>query len=347
MHVSDLRAAWSFVNLTLEGLRNPATRSSVGMGVLSWTASTPLDADERIWSGPFPALHSPTRTRALALCGWSVEADSHTPSVSALCDRCASQGRWERGAALATFHGDLSRAVELLEQAAAQRAQETERVSLARDHLRDLPMVPGTGVAMQQLKRASELIQGEREVLQMTAMAVAGFPGPGAAVAKEEATGPPPQGLWCSLCRRLMDVMGRRHPYLRSVCAFLLAQAETVPPHDTEGVDGGDPDWRSSPWLPVLAERGVRLSDRVAFAALFLPAAAWRGYVEALVARSEREGQVDALLLTGLGDRGVNLLQAYVDRTGDVQTAALVACFVPPSRVRRAAARRLVLWIQR
>jgi hypothetical protein len=34
------------------------------------------------------------------------------------------------------------------------------------------------------------------------------------------------------------------------------------------------------------------------------------------------------LALTGLTDRGVDLLQAYLDRTGDVQTAALLAAFI-------------------
>jgi len=47
-----------------------------------------------------------------------------------------------------------------------------------------------------------------------------------------------------------------------------------------------------------------------------------------------RSGDIEALLITGLGQAGVDVIQAFVDTTGDIQTAASLASFVPPTRWR-------------
>lgn len=55
-------------------------------------------------------------------------------------------------------------------------------------------------------------------------------------------------------------------------------------------------------------------------------------------------GELDGLLLTGLLDNsGFALLQSYVDRTGDVQTAALAGAFVHPGQVNDS---RVERWIE-
>lgn len=46
-----------------------------------------------------------------------------------------------------------------------------------------------------------------------------------------------------------------------------------------------------------------------------------------------RSGNLEGLVLTGLGKSGLSLLQNYVDRTGDVQTAAIAVSFVYPGRI--------------
>lgn len=43
-------------------------------------------------------------------------------------------------------------------------------------------------------------------------------------------------------------------------------------------------------------------------------------------------GDIEGLLLTGLTPGGIDLLQGYVDSTGDVQSAAIFSSFVSPSR---------------
>jgi len=47
---------------------------------------------------------------------------------------------------------------------------------------------------------------------------------------------------------------------------------------------------------------------------------------------AKREGELDGLTFTGLTSQGMDILQAYVDRTADIQTAAILASYVCPAR---------------
>lgn len=49
-------------------------------------------------------------------------------------------------------------------------------------------------------------------------------------------------------------------------------------------------------------------------------------------ATAKRSGNLEGLLFTGLTPAGMDLFQAYVDSTGDVQTAAIMASYVSPAR---------------
>jgi hypothetical protein len=53
-----------------------------------------------------------------------------------------------------------------------------------------------------------------------------------------------------------------------------------------------------------------------------------------MVEDMNRSGDIEALLITGLNPAGVDVIQAYVDTTGDIQTAASLTSFVPPTRWR-------------
>ena len=63
--------------------------------------------------------------------------------------------------------------------------------------------------------------------------------------------------------------------------------------------------------------------------------------VEELIA----SGNLEGLLLTGLSRDGIDLLQRYVDRTGDVQTASLVAIQAFPGEISRDI--RVITWLDR
>ena len=53
-------------------------------------------------------------------------------------------------------------------------------------------------------------------------------------------------------------------------------------------------------------------------------------------------GHLEGLAVTGLSREGIDLLQAYVDSTGDVQTACLAMGHVVPSRFKDD---RVSVWI--
>ena len=149
---------------------------------------------------------------------------------------------------------------------------------------------------------AREAALQDAEMLQLVAMALAGYPhphGPGARYDASTLDGDSHQesvtALWRDMCEGLRVRMGRRHPYLRAVCAFLHAHSVSASTGGAGGTHGSDhegeaadddgalrsPDgspwaaplllWRKSPYRLVLAEMGVALSDRVAFACRFLP----------------------------------------------------------------------------
>lgn len=76
---------------------------------------------------------------------------------------------------------------------------------------------------------------------------------------------------------------------------------------------------------PGQQETTISVSDRVAFACQFLCDAKLAEYVQRLIAECHTAGNLCGLLLTGARPAGVALLQSFVDRHDDVQTAALVA----------------------
>jgi hypothetical protein len=99
----------------------------------------------------------------------------------------------------------------------------------------------------------------------------------------------------------------------------------------------GGADWQES-------SRGLSLSRRLCLALLLLNDMALLQWVTAQTAEEiAHGGSVSALLLTGLQKSGLRALEAYLDRTGDIQTVALVSMTVVPVRFRDSTAER---WIE-
>ncbi|CAH0715223.1 unnamed protein product, partial [Brenthis ino] len=156
------------------------------------------------------------------------------------------------------------------------------------------------------LRAAVDVLARAREpALRVAALALAPAAAPPAAAAAA-----PDERLW-------RDALAAAAPalpdaYLRALLHFVAAALPAAP--------AAAPDYTA-----VLAETGMRLEDRVAFACVYLPDGKLHEYVartgEALRAR----GALGALLLTGVGAEGVGALQRWLERSGDVQTAALVA----------------------
>ncbi|XP_063825990.1 GATOR2 complex protein MIOS [Ostrinia nubilalis] len=121
--------------------------------------------------------------------------------------------------------------------------------------------------------------------------------------------------------------------YLRALLLFLAASAPAAPAPPSA------PPAPSAELDAVLAETEMRLEDRVAFACVYLSDAKLHDYIRRTTDELVEAGDLSGILLTGASLEGVALLQRWVERTGDVQSAALVAArCLPPELLRADAA---------
>ncbi|KAJ7929151.1 hypothetical protein B0H13DRAFT_2311009 [Mycena leptocephala] len=83
-------------------------------------------------------------------------------------------------------------------------------------------------------------------------------------------------------------------------------------------------------WSEVLDEETLPFGERLAIAFQFLDDKMLSSYLHRSVDNSCHRGDIDGLLVTGLTKRGMDILQGYVDRSGDVQTAAILSSYACP-----------------
>ncbi|CAB1112611.1 unnamed protein product [Ectocarpus sp. CCAP 1310/34] len=85
----------------------------------------------------------------------------------------------------------------------------------------------------------------------------------------------------------------------------------------------------------ILKDRALTLEDRTAVALMFLPSPQLKAFLTSEEELYADKGVLDGVLLTGMAHRGLHLMQRYLNRTMDIQTAALVATrsvsFFPPT----------------
>jgi hypothetical protein len=176
------------------------------------------------------------------------------------------------------------------------------------------------GAAVEALQRASGAVRlhldGEKssdlsfvtpqyaETLDLIAMCVAGYRGSSTSQS----------GVWQGACASLLrredlsvaQVKTNRTVYLRSLCQFLLNVGRN------ESLDH------------VLENEYLSLCDRVAFACRFLEQKELKAYLLKSLEKCQMSGNMEGLVITGLTREGIKIIQAFVDRYADVQTAALV-----------------------
>ncbi|EED88181.1 hypothetical protein THAPSDRAFT_269896 [Thalassiosira pseudonana CCMP1335] len=75
----------------------------------------------------------------------------------------------------------------------------------------------------------------------------------------------------------------------------------------------------------TIHDEGLSLADRVAFSCRFLSRADLRSFLDTSLRKCLKTGNIEGLLITGLDKRGIGLIQSFVDRCSDVQTAALIS----------------------
>ncbi|TFK74207.1 hypothetical protein BDN72DRAFT_813031 [Pluteus cervinus] len=83
-------------------------------------------------------------------------------------------------------------------------------------------------------------------------------------------------------------------------------------------------------WSEVLEEDMLPFRERLAIAFQFLDDKSLTSYLRRVTDRACSGGDIEGLLVTGLTKSGVDILQSYIDRTGDIQTGAILGSYVCP-----------------
>ncbi|KAK6205504.1 elongation factor 2 [Scheffersomyces amazonensis] len=190
------------------------------------------------------------RKLCLIVSGWYLADNEFEEKLDIL----VSLGFYEKAAGWAVFHGDVSKAIEILGNA-------------------------------------------KKEKLRLISTAVAGY----LAYKNSNVNSP-----WKDQCRKMASELD--DPYLRAIFAFIA-----------------DNDW----W-DVLDEHALPLRERLGVALRFLSDKDLNVYLNRIADSVVSKGELEGLILTGLTPRGMDLLQSYVNRTSDVQTAALISAFACP-----------------
>ncbi|XP_022107644.1 GATOR complex protein MIOS-like isoform X2 [Acanthaster planci] len=223
------------------------------------------------WYSESNVFRSPERSAALMLCGW--EFDHDEVAFSTFINRLVEKSEYERAAAICVFQLRLRQAIDVLNRATTDAAQ------------------------------------NDNSSLHGMAMALSGF-------TQQRNT------LWCEMCSTLREKL--KHPYLRAMFGFLTAFDDTFD--------------------VVLKEPGLNMEDRVAFACLFLNDQQLPVFIEELTNITVQDGKLEGMLLAGLNKDCVELLQSYVDRTADIQTASLVAVLALPPELCKD--KRVTHWVE-
>lgn len=156
----------------------------------------------------------------------------------------------------------------------------------------------GWAVFHADVPRAIDILsQSKNERLRLMSTAIAGYE-----AFKTSTVNSP----WNDLCRKLS--LELENPYLRAIFAFI-----------------SDNDW----W-DVLDEHALPLRERLGIAVRFLADKDLNVYLNRIAVSVINRGELEGLILTGITPRGIDLLQSYVDKTSDVQTAALIAQYAVP-----------------
>ncbi|CAR28845.1 ZYRO0F13288p [Zygosaccharomyces rouxii] len=159
-------------------------------------------------------------------------------------------------------------------------------------------------------KAVEILSSAKKEKLNLIATAVAGY------MAYKDQPG---NNSWRQQCRKMSAEL--EDPYLRVIFAFIA-----------------DDDW----W-DILYEPAISLRERLGVALRFLNDIDLSRFLERTSSAVIKSGELEGLILTGITPSGIDLLQSYVDKTSDVQTAALISLFGCPRYFKD---KRVDEWVQ-
>lgn len=159
----------------------------------------------------------------------------------------------------------------------------------------------------------------DNNMFNIVAMALSGF--------NDEKSG----SLWREMVSNTHSQM--EDPYLRAMFSFLILMSSN-----------GNSDQEN--FACVLEERHIKLTDKVAFGCLYLSDSKLVDFINGHWKRCRERGDLEGIFLSGaFGTDCVQLLQRYLDVTGDVQTASWMAVKCLPEEF-MASAEVAKNWIQ-
>ena len=190
------------------------------------------------------------RRLAMYVIGWDFGVRELEDKYNTLISR----GNYERAAGWAIFHGDVTRAINILGESNNENYKIMSTAIAAYSAFRDVPT----------------------------------------------------NNTWKDRCRQLASDLA--DPYLRIIFAYIA--------------DGN--------WFDVLDETALPLRERLGVALRFLPDSELDNYLNRIADTMIQRGDVEGIILTGITMKGVNLLQSFVDRNQDIQSACLIASYASP-----------------
>ncbi|KAK9602142.1 hypothetical protein V6Z90_000288 [Aspergillus fumigatus] len=87
-------------------------------------------------------------------------------------------------------------------------------------------------------------------------------------------------------------------------------------------------------WKSVIHESTLPLRYRIEVALRWLPDAELSGYLKETIAEVIRQGDIEGIVLTGLGHSALDLFQSYINKFNDVQTPVLAMSHTVPRFIR-------------
>lgn len=161
------------------------------------------------------------------------------------------------------------------------------------------------------IPKAVEILgSAKKERLRLIATAIAGY------MAYKDTT---ENNSWRDQCRKMSSELD--DPYLRVIFAFIA---------------DGD-------WWDILYEPAISLRERLGVALRFLNDFDLTKFLERTSSTVIKNGELEGLILTGITPSGIDLLQSYVNKTSDVQSAAMISIFGCPRYFHD---RRVDEWVQ-
>ncbi|KAI5804438.1 hypothetical protein EDC01DRAFT_701985 [Geopyxis carbonaria] len=165
------------------------------------------------------------------------------------------------------------------------------------------------------IDRAISSLQQGGQQLKLMSTAVAGYfsqnphslpPSHSLSPSPAPPTPSPANSTWKTLASEMATEL--YDPYLRAIFAYVS----------------------NSEWKDVLDEIGLPLRERIGIALRWLGDEQLTNFLAEATRNVVANGDLEGVMLTGVTERGVDLLQVYINRTADVQTAALVASWACP-----------------